>query len=140
MPHWLRTAVAILAGFVVWFAVATVGNFVIRWLVAGYSDVEKAMQFTSGMLVARLILGAVASVAAGAACASIGRSTPLAIYLFAVLLLALFVPVHVGLWATFPAWYHIVFLGSLIPLAVLGARLVRVWSAGAKPGSSGSLR
>jgi hypothetical protein len=43
--------------------------------------------------------------------------------LFALLLLALFVPFHLGLWARFPVWYHIVFLGSLVPLVVLGAKL-----------------
>ena len=123
MPNWLRVALAIAAGFVVWFAVATLGNFAIRWLLPGYTEVEKAMQFSSGMLIARLVLGAVASLAAGAACVVIGRSARVAIYLFAVLLLALFVPVHMNLWPKFPVWYHIVFLGSLIPMVVLGARL-----------------
>jgi len=30
MPNWLRILLAIAAGFVVWFAVATLGNIVIR--------------------------------------------------------------------------------------------------------------
>ncbi len=123
MPSWLRVVLAIAAGFVVWFAVATLGNLAIRWLLPGYSEVEKVMEFSSGMLFARLMLGAAASLAAGAACITIGRNARAAIYLFALLLLALFVPVHVGLWVKFPVWYHIVFLGSLVPLVVLGARL-----------------
>jgi hypothetical protein len=114
---------AIAGGFVVWFAVATLGNFGIRWLLPGYSEVEKAMEFSLGMLFARLVLGAAASLAAGAACTAIGRNARAANYLFALLLLALFLPVHVGLWDKFPVWYHIVFLGSLVPLVVLGARL-----------------
>jgi hypothetical protein len=100
-----------------------VGNLAIRWLFPGYSEVEKAMDFSLGMQSARLVLGAVASLAAGAACATIGRGTRTATYLFALLLLALFVPFHLGLWARFPVWYHIVFLGSLVPLVVLGAKL-----------------
>ena len=131
MPNWLRVVLAIAAGFVVWFAVATVGNFAIRWLLPGYSEVEKAMEFSSSMLFARLLLGAIASLAAGAACIAIDRNARVAIYLFALLLLALFVPVHVGLWAKFPMWYHIVFLGSLVPLVVLGARLPGLRSASA---------
>ena len=131
MPNWLRAVLAIVAGFVVWFAAATVGNFGIRLLVPGYSEVEKAMDFSSGMLFARLVLGAVASIAAGAACIAVARNARAAIYLFAVLLLALFVPVHVGLWAKFPVWYHIVFLGSLAPLVVVGANLLRVRGASA---------
>ena len=125
MPNWLRVVFAIAAGFVVWFAVATIGNMTIRWLLPGYAEVEKAMDFSLGMLVARLLLGAVASLATGAACVVIGPGTRVATYLFSLLLLALFVPVHVNLWSKFPVWYHIVFLGSLIPLVVFGARLLR---------------
>lgn len=124
MPSWLRVVLAIVTGFVVWFAVATVGNFAIRWLLPGYAEVEQAMTFSLGMLSARLVLGAVASLAAGAACVAIGRSVRSAVYAFALLLLALFVPVHVGLWAKFPMWYHIVFLGTLVPLVILGAELL----------------
>jgi len=123
MPPWLRVALATATGFVVWFAVATVGNLALRWLLPGYAEVEKAMNFSLVMLTARLAVGAVASLAAGAACVIIGRGARAAIYLFALLLLALFVPVHVELWARFPVWYHIVFLGSLVPLVVLGARV-----------------
>jgi hypothetical protein len=124
MPNWLRVVLAIAAGFIVWFAVATVGNIAIRWFLPGYAEVEKAMDFSLGMLLARLVLGAAASLAAGAACVGVGRSSRVAVYLFSILLLALFIPVHVSLWAKFPLWYHAVFLGSLIPLVILGARLL----------------
>ena len=123
MSQWLRGVLAVVAGFVVWFAVATVGNFAIRWLAPGYTEVEKAMDFSLAMMFARLILGAVASLAAGAACIAIARGSWVAIGALTFLLLALFVPVHLNLWATFPMWYHIVFLGSLVLLVVLGARL-----------------
>jgi len=43
MPKLLRAVLAIAAGFVVWFVVATIINFAVRWLVPGYADVEKAM-------------------------------------------------------------------------------------------------
>src|SRR5262245_26065116 len=124
MSNFFRAVLAIVAGFVVWFAVATVGNLGLRWLLPGYSEVEKAMEFSLPMLFARLMLGAIASIAAGAACIAIARNSRAAIYSFALLLLVLFVPVHIGLWAKFPVWYHIVFLGSLFPLVILGARLV----------------
>jgi hypothetical protein len=123
MPNWLRVLLAIAAGFIVWFAVATVGNMAIRWFLPGYAQVEKAMDFSLGMLLARLVLGAAASLAAGAACVAVARSSRAAVYLFSILLLALFIPVHVNLWTRFPLWYHAVFLGSLIPLVILGARL-----------------
>jgi hypothetical protein len=124
MPNWLRSVLAIAAGFVVWIAVATVGNFAIRLLFPGYSEVEKAMNFSLAMLLVRLVLGAGASIAAGVACAAIAPSTRLPRYVFALLLFALFVPVHVSLWDKFPIWYHIIFLGSLVPLVMLGTKLL----------------
>jgi uncharacterized membrane protein YhdT len=39
--------------------------------------------------------------------------------------LAAFLPVHVKLWNSFPAWYHLSFLVPLVPLVVIGAALVR---------------
>ena len=124
MPNWLRAVLAIAAGFIVWFAAATVGNLAVRWLVPGYTEVEKAMNFSLLMLLARLMLGAGASIVAGAACAAVAPHTRVAIYAFALLLLALFVPVHASLWDKFPIWYHILFLGSIVPLVMLGARLL----------------
>ncbi len=89
------------------------------------------MEFSPAMLFARLVLGAIASVAAGAACIAIAKSAQAAIYLLALLLLALFVPVHVGLWAKFPVWYHVIFLVSLVLFVVLGAKFLRVRGASA---------
>ena len=124
MPKFLRVTLAVAAGVCVWFAAATLGNLGLRALLPGYSDVEKAMTFTLAMLVARVVLGAVCSLAAGAACAAVSRPSKASGYLLAALLLALFIPVHVGLWNKFPVWYHAVFLGSLVPLSILGATLV----------------
>jgi hypothetical protein len=123
MPNWLRAVLAIAAGFIAWFAAATVGNFAVRWLVPGYTEVEKAMNFSLAMLLVRLMLGAGASIVAGAVCAAVASRTRIPIYTFALLLLALFVPVHASLWDKFPIWYHLLFLGSLVPLVMLGARL-----------------
>ena len=130
-PNWLRGVLAIAAGFIVWFAVATVANWAVRLLVPGYAAVEKAMNFSLVMLVARLVVGAGASIVAGVTCAAVTRQSRLPTYVFAALLLALFVPVHVSLWDKFPIWYHSLFLGSLVPLVMLGAKLLSPRSASA---------
>lgn len=124
MPIWLRAVLAIAAAFIVWFATAAVGNLLIRSLVPGYAEVEKAMTFSLAMLLPRLVLGAGASIVAGVACAAVAPKTRWPVFVFALLLLALFVPVHVSLWDKFPIWYHIVFLGSLFPMVLLGAKLL----------------
>lgn len=124
MPKWLRAVLAVAAGFIVWFAVATVGNLAVRSFVPGYVEVEKAMNFSLVMLLARLVLGAGASIAAGVACAAVTPHSRLPTYVLALLLLAMFLPVHVSLWDKFPIWYHLLFLVSLAPLIMLGAKLL----------------
>jgi hypothetical protein len=117
----IRPALAIVLGFLAWFAVATVGNWGLRVFLRDYPAAEAAMSFSVGMLVARLLLGAVASLAAGWACSRIVRQRTGAVTLFALLLTIFFIPVHIGLWAKFPLWYHVAFLASLAPCVSLGA-------------------
>lgn len=42
-------------------------------------------------------------------------------WIVGIVLVALFIPVHIGLWNEFPMWYHLAFLASLLPCALLGA-------------------
>jgi hypothetical protein len=117
----MRTIGAVAAGLVVWIVVATIGNLALRFSWPAYAAVEKAMAFTLGMLVARLILGALASLGAGFTVAWLGRRKPIAAWSLVILLLAIFIPVHYTLWHRFPAWYHVVFIASLVVFTLLGA-------------------
>jgi hypothetical protein len=120
-----RSIFAIVAGLISWALVATLLNFGLRAGLAGYTAAEPALTFTLGMKVARLILGAFASVAAGAAAGSIAPTRRGTAWWLGAIILALFIPAHIRLWAKFPAWYHLVFLGTLVPLVALGAALTR---------------
>jgi len=81
------------------------------------------MQFTLGMEIARLVMAAVTSLAAGAATGAIAPASRLAPWIVGLVLVALFVPAHVHLWDRFPLWYHLTFLLPLAPLVALGAQL-----------------
>ncbi|HEX8878934.1 MAG TPA: hypothetical protein VF749_02845 [Candidatus Acidoferrum sp.] len=120
-----RSVLALLAGLALWVLVVSLLNRGLRVGMTGYAAAEPTMTFTLGMKVGRLLIGAVASLAAGAATGMIARSkTGLPWVLGAILLLA-FVPMHIELWTKFPIWYHLTFLGTLVPLVALGARLTR---------------
>jgi len=121
----VRSILAVVAGFVVWALVATLLNFGLRAGLAGYAQAEPTMTFTLGMKVARLVLGALASLAAGAAAGLIAPSKTGPGWVLGAIILALFIPVHIQLWAKFPAWYHLTFLGTLVPLVALGAAFTR---------------
>jgi hypothetical protein len=119
----LRIIAAIAGGLIVWFVVATIGNLGVRLSWPDYIAVEKSMNFTLAMQITRLALGALASLAAGAAAAWIAHGSGVAVKGAGILLTALFIPIHYNLWDKFPAWYHAAFLISLFPLTMLGAFL-----------------
>jgi uncharacterized membrane protein YoaK (UPF0700 family) len=121
----MRSIAAVVGGFVAWWVVATVGNFAVRALIPGYADVERAMNFTLDMQVARLVTGALASLVAGWVTARIARGSGRVVWALVIVLLALFIPVHYGLWDRFPPWYHLIFLASLVVATLAGAALVR---------------
>ncbi|MBS0255556.1 MAG: hypothetical protein JSS36_10230 [Proteobacteria bacterium] len=120
-----RTIGAVLGGFAAWVVVASLFNRLMRLGLEGYADAEKLMQFTLVMLAARLGSAALAQLAAGAVAARIAPAEPRAPLYTGLALLALFVPVHIHIWAHFPLWYHALFLTTLAPLVVLGGRLAR---------------
>lgn len=120
-----RSVFALLAGFAAWAVVATLLNFGLRAGVPGYHQAEPSMNFTLGMKIGRLIVGALSSLSAGAITALIAPSRRGVPWLLGAIALAMFIPVHVQLWAKFPVWYHLTFLLTLVPLVVLGAAMVR---------------
>ena len=120
-----RTLIALVAGLALWVVVATLLNLGLRAGLAGYALAEPTMSFTLGMKVARLILGALASLTAGAATGLIAPSRRSLPWVLGGVVLATFIPVHIQLWAKFPVWYHLVCLVTLVPLVALGAALTR---------------
>jgi hypothetical protein len=121
---------------VVWFVAATVGNWLIRAALPGYSAVEAAMAFTFPMQLARLALGLVSSLSAGVACAALAGPNRRAEKVVAGLMFALFLPVHYALWDKFPVWYHVFFLASLAPIVLAGAALYRKLADSGNPGKA----
>jgi hypothetical protein len=118
-----RSIPAFLAALITWVFVASLINRALRYGFDGYAVAEPAMTFTLGMMIARLAMGAVSSLAAGAVMhwiAPAARKTP---WVFGALLLAAFIPQHMRLWPLFPIWYHLTFLLTLLPLVMLGWHL-----------------
>jgi len=120
----IRAVLAVVAALVTWVIVATAIDILLRIVLPGYAAAEPEFHFTTAMMIARLALpGAVPSVCAGFVGAWIARSDRRVIAALTIILLIAFAPQHYRLWTTFPVWYHLTFLGSLIVLPSLGARL-----------------
>ena len=119
-----RAILGIIAGLVTWLIVATLLNFGLRLSIPGYVQAEPVMAFTLTMKIGRLLLSAISCLAAGAVVRWIAPAASWAPWVAGAIVLAMFLPVHIKVWHVFPVWYHLTFLLTLIPLFMLGARLV----------------
>ncbi|MFM5953309.1 MAG: hypothetical protein ACKOPE_03270 [Novosphingobium sp.] len=115
----MRATLSVLSGFVVWWIAASIMSLGLKSAWPDYAAAEPQMQFTFGMMAARLTMGALSTLAAGWVTHRLSISSRYAALGLGVLLLLFFIPVHIKLFAVFPLWYHILFLGSLVPLAIL---------------------
>ena len=119
----LRTTFGVVAGLAVWVTIVIVAGMILRGTWPEYAQVADAMMFTLPMMLARLAIGALATVAAGWVTTVIARRSMLARLMAGALLLVVFIPVHITLWDKFPVWYHLTFLVSLVPLTYLGGTI-----------------
>jgi hypothetical protein len=120
-----NSILSVVAGLVSWVVITTVAGLIMRGAWPEYAAVADAMTFTLPMMWARLSIGYLATVIAGCAAAIVARRPTAAAVATGVILLALFVPQHILIWARFPVWYHLAFLLSLVPLAYLGGIAAR---------------
>ena len=118
-----RAAIGVGAGLAAWLITVTVGGVIMRVTWPAYASVADAMTFTLPMMIARLAVGAAATLGAGLVTAVVTRRSWLARLIPGVLLLVVFIPIHISLWNRFPVWYHLTFLASLVPLTYLGGEI-----------------
>src|SRR5262252_141301 len=92
----------VVAGLAVWIGVVMVIGEIMRRSWPAYASVAAAMTFTLPMMLARLSIGALATVAAGFITAFIVPQSAVVRLMPGVILLIAFIPEHVTLWNTFP--------------------------------------
>ena len=120
-----KTILGVVTGLVAWVALVTVAGLILRAAWPNYAAVADSMAFTLPMLIARLTISAVTLLAAARVTTAIAPRATIATVLLGAVLVAAFVPVHIGVWNRFPVWYHLTFLLTLVPICVAGGRLGR---------------
>jgi hypothetical protein len=118
-----RAVVAFIVGLLAWAVVVSLIDRLLRLSLAGYAAAEPKLAFTLGMMWAREFMAAVTSLIAGAVIGALAPASKITPWAVGLVLLAVFIPVHVGLWHAFPVWYHLTFLVPLAPLIAVGAWL-----------------
>jgi len=128
-----KNIAGVVAGLVAFLAVVAVAGIVMRGAWPEYARVADVMTFTLPMMIARLMIGALATIAAGLMTAVIARGSTFVRLAPGLLLLAAFIPQHIVLWEKFPVWYHLTFLLSLVPLTYLGGAAISREATSAAP-------
>jgi hypothetical protein len=118
-----KKILGVVGGLIVWMIVVMVVGETMRRSWPAYANVADAMTFTLPMMIARLSIGALATLAAGLVTALVVPQSTMAKLMPGVLLLIAFIPQHIMLWDKFPIWYHLTFLLSLVPLTWVGGAL-----------------
>ena len=117
-----KSILGVVAGLFAFVALATLAGLILRASWPAYASVASPPSFTLPMLLARLSIGALATLATGAAARLVARSSRVSLVAGAILVV-LFVPQHIAIWPDFPVWYHLTFLTSLVPLALAGGTI-----------------
>ena len=130
----LRIALGVVAGFVAWLIVWVGVEKIISALWPAFGVHQRAFQdaitnggeFTanSTMLLTHIVLGSIVSVMSGALAALIAGDNSRAPLFVGILLLAMGVLKAVMSWQYVPIWYHAIFTAILLPMAILGGRLI----------------
>jgi hypothetical protein len=122
-----RIFIAVLAGLLCWAAFGSLLIGALRLFWPAYEAVHPTRDFAFPMLLARLAVGAVATVAAGALVKRVAGTSDREVAVFGglLLLVSMFDHLQEPTWSNYPLWYHLVFLGYLLPLTWLGGRFGR---------------
>ena len=129
-----RIVLGVIAGFFAWLIVWVGSEKILSsiWPTFGAHQrafeevVKNGGQFTAdtGALLTHIVLGSIVSVMAGSLAALIAGENTRAPLVLGFVLLALGLLKAVMSWQYVPLWYHVIFTVILLPLAVVGGKLI----------------
>ncbi len=130
----LRIVLGVIGGFFAWVVVWFVSEKVISALWPAFGVHQKAFeeavknggQFTADttMLLTHIVVGSIIAVGSGSLAALIAGENSRAPLIVGFLLLALGILKAVMSWPYVPIWYHVIFTAILLPMAIIGGKLI----------------
>jgi len=130
----LRLLSALVTGFIVAVAIArlTFGHLGDVW--PDYATAEPEKAYTLAMLLARLGLAAFVTICAAITATIVAGDRGRAAGVLGLIFVAISLPSHLHYaWDDYPAWYHVVYLAFLVPIALSSAWFVRIFFPKARP-------
>ena len=130
----LRIVLGVIAGFFAWLIVwfGSEKGLSAIWPSFGVHQrafeeaVKNGGQFTAdtGALLTHIVIGSIVSVMSGSLAALIAGENTRAPLVLGFVLLALGLLKAVMSWPYVPIWYHVIFTAILLPMAILGGKLI----------------
>jgi len=130
----LRIVLGSIGGFIAWLIVWVVCEKFISAIWPAFGAHQKAFEeaiknggpFTAetSALLTHIVLGSIISVMAGSLAALIASENSRAPLFAGCLLLAMGILKAFMSWQYVPIWYHVIFTAMLLPLAILGGKLI----------------
>jgi hypothetical protein len=130
----LRIVLGVIGGFIAWLIVWFGSEKIISaiWPAFGVHQaafqeaIKNGGQFTANntMLLTHIVMGLVVSAIAGSLAALIAGENSRAPLVVGILLLAMGIMKAYMSWPYVPLWYHLIFTALLLPMAILGGKLI----------------
>ena len=131
----VRIVLGVIAGFFAWTIAWVAGETILSAIwPEGFGVHQRAFeeavknggQFTADttMLLTHIVLGSIVSVMAGSLAALIAGENTRAPLVLGFVLLALGILKAVMSWQYVPIWYHVIFTAILLPMAIMGGKLI----------------
>lgn len=130
----VRIVLGVIAGFIAWLIVWVGVEKILSAIWPAFGVHQRAFedaiknggQFTAdtGALLTHIVIGSIVSVMAGSLAALIAGENTRAPLVLGFLLLALGILKAVMSWPYVPIWYHVIFTAILLPMAIIGGKLI----------------
>ena len=130
----LRIILGVIGGFIAWLIVwvGTEKGLSALWPAFGVHQkafeeaIKNGGQFAADttMLLTHIVVGSIVSVMAGSLSALISGENSRAPLVVGILLLLMGVMKAVMSWQHVPLWYHVIFTAILLPMAIVGGKLI----------------
>ncbi len=130
----LRIVLGVIGGFIAWLIVWIGSEKIISAIWPAFDVHQKAFeeviknggQFTAEtpMLLTHIVIGSIVSVMAGSLAALVAGENSRAPLVVGILLLAMGIAKAILSWQYVPLWYHIIFTAILLPMAIIGGKLI----------------
>ena len=133
----LRIVLGVISGFFAWLMVWFGSEKIVSAIWPAFGAHQRAFEavlkngpaasgFTADttMLLTHIVLGSIVSLMSGSLAALIARENTRAPLVLGFVLLALGILKAVMSWPYVPVWYHVIFTAILLPMAIMGGRLI----------------